>query len=194
MKLNLFIIAIVLISCKLKPSPGYIITPGGESFTPTDTSGVLVGNIKFELKATKEEKEIFDDGIVPWVNIANPKKQLDSLISADEIVLSSPKATLIIDYPLTSKAIFVIESPNGFSRKQLILLISEKYHQIYKEEEDGATTKAIPVDQRGNELNRNQTNGKYGIWGHDITDLDLGSIDVRKSPDGEIFLELDIES
>jgi len=194
MKLNLLIIAIALISCKLKPSPGYIITQGSESFTQTDTSGVLVGNIKFELKATKEEKETFDDGIVPWVNIANPKKQLDSLVSADEIVLSSPKATLIIDYPLTSKAIFVIESPNGFSRKQLIQLISEKYHQIYKEEEDGATIKTIPVDQRDNELNRNQTNGKYGIWGHDITDLDLGSIDVRKSPDGEIFLELDIES
>jgi hypothetical protein len=153
-----------------------------------------VGNIKFELKTTKEEKETFEDGIVPWVNINDPKKQLDSLLSADEIVLTSPKATLIIDYPLTQKAIFIIESPNGFSRKQLILLISEKYHQIYKEEEDGATIKTIPVDERGDELNRNKTNGKYGIWGHDITDLDLDSIDVRKASDGEIFLELDIES
>jgi hypothetical protein len=194
MKLNLFIITIALISCKLKPAPGYIITPGGESFSQTDTSGVLVGNIKFELKTTKEEKETFEDGIVPWVNINDPKKQLDSLLSADEIVLTSPKATLIIDYPLTQKAIFIIESPNGFSRKQLILLISEKYHQIYKEEEDGATIKTIPVDERGDELNRNKTNGKYGIWGHDITDLDLDSIDVRKASDGEIFLELDIES
>jgi len=194
MKLNLFIIAIALISCQLKPSPGYIITSGGESFTPTDTSGVLVGNIKFGFKATEEEKETFDDGIVPWVKIADPKKQLDSLINGDEIVISSPKATLIIDYPLTHKAIFYIESPNGFSRKQLILLISEKYHQIYKEEEDGATIKTIPVDERGDELNRNKTNGKYGIWGHDITDLDLDSINVRKAPDGEIFLELDIES
>ena len=194
MKFNLFIIAIALISCKLKPSPGYIITSGGESFSQTDTSGVLVGNIKFELRASKEEKETFEDGIVPWININNPQKQLDSLVSADEIVVSSPKATLIIDYPLTQKAIFYIESPSGFSRKQLILLISEKYRQIYKEEEDGATTKTIPINQRGNELNRNKTNGKYGIWGHDITDLDLSSIDVRKAPDGEIFLELDIES
>lgn len=89
---------------------------------------------------------------------------------------------------------FIIESVNGFSRKQLALLISEKYHQIYDEEEVGATTKTIPVNKRDNGINRNKTNGKYGIWGHDITDLDLGSIDVRKSPNGEIFLELDIES
>ncbi len=35
-------------------------------------------------------------------------------------------------------------------------------------------------------INRNQTNGKYGIWGHDIGDLDLSAVIVKKTGDGLI--------
>jgi hypothetical protein len=42
--------------------------------------------------------------------------------------------------------------------------------------------------------NRNETNGKYGIWGHDIADLDISGISVYKTKNGEIILTLNIES
>ena len=42
--------------------------------------------------------------------------------------------------------------------------------------------------------NRNETNGKYGIWGHDIADLVLADILVYKTADGQIILSLEMES
>ena len=166
----------------------------GSENARTDTTGVLISKIEFKLKVTQEDLKIFEDGIVPWISIENPGKGIDSLIGADEIVLPFLQATLIIDYPLRKPVTFDLATTNGFSRKQLILLISEKYHEIYKEEETTASTKTIPADERKDLLNRNETNGKYGIWGHDLSDLDLGTIEVHETSSGKIYLVLDIES
>jgi hypothetical protein len=161
----------------------------------TDTLGTVISSIEFNIKGTVEDLKIFDNGIVPWVNLEHPEKQIDSLIDADEIVLPYQNATLIIDYPLTQKAISNISATSkGFSRKLLIQLISDKYHEIYEEEEKSATSKKVPLDERKDLINRNTTNGKYGIWGHDLSDLDLSSIEVYKKSDGGIYLILIIES
>ncbi|MDP9082101.1 MAG: hypothetical protein M3O71_32195 [Bacteroidota bacterium] len=162
--------------------------------TRADTTGVLISKIEFELKATQEDLKIFEDGIVPWISIENPSNGIDSLIDADEIVLPFSQATLIIDYPLRKPVTFDLATENGFSRKQLIMLISEKYHEIYKGEETTASTKTVRADERKDLLNRNETNGKYGIWGHDLSDLDLGTIEVHETSSGKIYLVLDIES
>lgn len=42
--------------------------------------------------------------------------------------------------------------------------------------------------------NRNATNGKYGIWGHDNADLGVSGITVYKTANDEFFLALSIES
>lgn len=161
----------------------------------TDTIGSLISTIDFKLKANKDERESFDDGIVPWINIEKPNQRIDSLIDADEVVLSFDKATIIIDYPLKKQVSFdVTSTTGGFSRKQLIMLISQKYHDIYTEEERTLNTKVVPADQRKELLNRNETDGKYGIWGHDLSDLDLSSIDVYKNSEGKIYLMLNVES
>lgn len=160
-----------------------------------DTPGVLFATIEFKIKATKEDLEIFEDGIVPWISLQEPNKEIDRLIKADEIVLPYFTVTLLIDYPLTNPAIFTLSTnEKGFSRKQLIQEISKKYHEIYKEEETTSTTKTIPIDQREGLINRNQTNGKYGVWGHDLSDLDLSSIEVYKNTNGKIHLILRVES
>lgn len=65
---------------------------------------------------------------------------------------------------------------------------------MYDEEENTSKTKTVPVKQRQGLLNRNETNGKYGIWGHDLSDLDLTSMDVYENEEGTIFLDLDIDS
>jgi len=75
-----------------------------------------------------------------------------------------------------------------------VLAISKKYHEIYDEEERTAATKTIPMAQRKTLANRNETDGKYGIWGHDLSDLMLDTIDVYKNDKGKIFLQLSIES
>lgn len=157
--------------------------------------GELIATIEFGIHANKEELQDFEDGIIPWISIKKPVDEINRLIDADKVVITYNEITLIIDYPLNNPAEFVIKSPsNGFTKKQLALVISEKYHEIYKAEESSAKTKTIPVEKREGVINRNETDGTYGIWGHDIDDLVLSSAEVYKMEDGKIQVLLGIES
>ncbi len=160
-----------------------------------DTLGAKISTIQYKLKVAKADSDIFENGIMPWISLEHPGKQIDSLIDADEIVLPFKAASLIIDYPLNNPVSFqIVSAKEGFSRKELILLISEKYRDIYKAEEQTTTTTIVPVDKREGIINRNPTNGKYGICCHDLADLDLSSIEVFKNSGGKITLLLEIES
>lgn len=160
-----------------------------------DSIAVLISTIEFTMKATKEERDIFDDGIVPWMSLDHPAKYTARMIDADKIVLNYPNVTLIIDYPLAKPASFELPIPEkGMSKKDLILKISAIYHEIYKQEENTANVKTVPIGDRKKLLNRNETDGKYGISMHDLSDLDLSTVEVYKSEDGKIFLMLEVES
>ncbi|HMV10956.1 MAG TPA: hypothetical protein PKL56_01860 [Cyclobacteriaceae bacterium] len=139
------------------------------------------------------DREIFADGIVPWANLANPEEDLPQLVSKDMVVIYDTVVTVVIDYPLTNPYEFRLISPDGFTCGKLLTAISKQYKFVYAEEEKTATIKTLPVEQR-EILNRNTTNGKYGIWGHDLTDLDLSEVHVHKAPDGRIVLLLQVES
>jgi hypothetical protein len=158
----------------------------------TDSLGTLISKINFYVKT--DNLTDFKEGFIPWVELGNTDKDIKQLIDKEEIVITSTKITVIIDYPLTKECRFQLTSTNGFSREFLVKAISEKYHQIYKEEESTAEVKTVPADKRTTTYNRNQTDGKYGIWGHDLSDLALDHILVYKSTDGDILLSLDIDS
>lgn len=68
------------------------------------------------------------------------------------------------------------------------------YYKMYEEEEATATIKTIPLEKRTTMYNRNETNGKYGIWGHDIADLVLSEIHIYEDADKKLLLALIIES
>ncbi|NII28538.1 hypothetical protein HB364_25870 [Pseudoflavitalea sp. X16] len=202
----LFIIIIAFISCNQKPSSSVteikpsdyeqaILKAKEETESRLDTIGALVTTIELRLKPTKEDLEVFKDGIIPWISLEKTDEEISKLIDADKIVLPYTKATLIVDYPLNKPASFeLLTSGNGFTKKQLIEEISKRYHLIYKEEEVTASTKTIPLEKREGLINRNETNGKYGVWGHDLSDLDLSGIEVYKNAEGKIYLVLLIES
>ncbi|WP_329805229.1 hypothetical protein [Flavobacterium facile] len=157
--------------------------------------GTLIATIEFGVQASEDELEDFEDGIIPWISIENPESEMDRLIDSDEIVIPYSEITIIIDYPLNKPTSLVLtNSKNGFTKKELILEISKKYHEIFTVEETTATIKTIPSDKREGIMNRNETNGNYGIWGHDIEDLDLSSIEVYKSESGKIQIILDVYS
>lgn len=160
-----------------------------------DVQGKLIGTVEFGVKADKEQLKDFEDGIIPWISIDKPQDAINRLIDADKVVIPYSEITLIIDYPLNKPAEFVLKSPGkGFTKNQLVLEISKKYHEIYEAEENSAKIKTIPADKRGGLINRNETDGKYGIWGHDIGDLDLSSAEIYKNEDGKIEVVLGIES
>ena len=157
--------------------------------------GQQLSTIPIQTKATKEERKDFEDGIIPWVNLDSAERRITNLVDPDEIVIPYQKVKIMIDYPLAKPIFFELTSlTKGFTRKQLILAISKKYHQIYDEEEKTAKIKTIPLKDRKELANRNQTDGKYGIWGHDLSDLALTGIIVYQTPDGTILLDLDIDS
>lgn len=171
---------------------GELETTSYERFV--DSLGEYAYSVSFEVKAEAEDLEVFEDGIVPWVSIEDPGKDMDRLVDPDQVVVSDEKVTLVIDYPVSKPVKSSLESGEGFTRRELILKISEHYHQMYKEEEETANTKTVPMEERTGLINRNQTDGKYGIWGHDLGDLDLSGIDVYKSGDGVVSLMLMVES
>jgi hypothetical protein len=157
-----------------------------------DNVGELLTTISFNVKTNN--KKDFENGIIPWASIEKPENEIAQLIDRNKIVIPEDKLTIIIDYPLTNEYRFDLQSKNGFTREQLLKEISKNYYKLYDEEEKSATIKTIPVDKRTTMYNRNQTNGKYGIWGHDIADLVLSEILVYKATNGQIILSLSIES
>jgi hypothetical protein len=154
--------------------------------------GDLISTIEFKVKT--ENKKDYTDGFIPWASLENPKQDIPNLVEKEKIVIKQSLIKIIIDYPLTNQYEFTLTSNEGFSREQLLLEISNHYYKVFEEEENTATIKTTPIDKRTTMYNRNQTNGKYGIWGHDIADLVLSSINVYKTKNGEIILTLGIES
>ena len=142
---------------------------------------------------TEIANEVGNEEIV-GISIEKAQQNLDQVISVDEVVLNDKKVQLIIDYPLKKPVSFTLENEKGFTRRELILAIQQKYKQVYKEEEESAATKTIPMNRREGLSNRNETNGKYGIWGHDLTDLYLTDVEVYKDSKGIVSLILYIDS
>lgn len=152
--------------------------------------GAYINTILFNVKNNDTD---FENGIQGWASIEKPETNLVGLIGREEIVILETKVTIIIDYPLTNEYKFDIESTNGFTREELLLEISKHYYKLYEEEEKTASIKTLPMEKR-QMYNRNETNGKYGIWGHDIADLVLTEISVFKNNRGQITLILTVDS
>lgn len=191
--LSLLVITLLAFACKsrTKQEPPKI----------TDSAkSALIGQLNtlsHELDSLKRimGKQVSSISFATPISLDSPGDGLKSLEAPDELVIPWPKVRLVIDYPVRSPVIFELTTPNnGFTRKQIILAISQKFHQMYAEEEKTARTKTTPMDKRQSLINRNETDGKYGIWGHDLADLQLSTIDVYQNAQGEIYLELDIES
>lgn len=156
--------------------------------------GDLVSVIHFQVSASAEDRKDFPDGIIPWISIEERVNEKDRLINGDEIVLKTRTAEALIDYPLDNPtSLKLISDSASFSRWQIIDEIGKKYEEIYLEEEATAETKTLPMNER-RIMNRNQTNGTYGIWGHDLSDLAISLIEVRKDVNGVINLWLGMES
>lgn len=194
------VLALTLFSCKSKAQKIFtseydkILTEREKqaSSKRTDSLGALLATIPYEI-ATENTKD-FEDGIMPWASLEKPEQDIPHLVDKDKIVIPDHHITVIIDYPLNKEYRFELTSPSGFTRELLLREISKHYYQLYQEEEETAKTKTVPMSERKGLSNRNQTDGKYGIWGHDIADLVLTEIMVYKNSEGKILLQLGVDS
>lgn len=155
-------------------------------------------------RPVQEHKVIFtlmnfyEDGqditYIPHIDKEFTPDFLNNVKNVDEIVIAEPSITILFNYPLNNDYYFTFMTDGtlGFTRGYLLRCIVDKYIEIYQEEEDTLSQHpVIPVNQRVGLLNRNQTDGKYGIWGHDLNDLSLNYVYKYQE---EIFWRLSIDS
>ncbi|WP_285055364.1 hypothetical protein [Pedobacter ginsengisoli] len=154
--------------------------------------GKFLGTISFEVKTTDTAN--FKDGLIPWASLEKPEHDIPELKDAQETLISQKAVTVLIDYPLRNEYKFELNSETGFTREFLLKEISKEYYKIYDEEEATSTVKTIPTEKRTEMYNRNETNGKYGIWGHDIADLVLAEIQVYETSGKKLVLVLVVDS
>jgi hypothetical protein len=128
--------------------------------------------IKFNMTQIDDGSEYVNDG-------TEDDSYYDRPLNNKEIVLPPNQEYILkIDYPLSAPAKFKVKSgEKGITRGKLVSLVRKYYQKVY-EIEDSSTGvkpgKAFPL------LNRNFTDGKFGIWGHVIGDLVLVDAEVSK--------------
>jgi hypothetical protein len=130
------------------------------------------------------------------IRVSDADGAVTALDKPDEIVIPFEHAVLVIDYPLTTPASIPISAPLplGFTRGALVKAICEEYSHVYDAEEGTAATKTVPLDERGERRSRNRTDGAYGIWGHDLTDLVLTAARWARQANGTVQIELHVEA
>jgi len=112
----------------------------------------------------------------------------------NEVVLDpNTPYELIIDYPTSTPYRKRFNTgAKGMTRIELADFICKNYRKMYAEEDGTSEVPGLLGCQGGAALpfNRQQTNGKYGIWGHCIEDLVLCSATV----DAKNFITLGVDS
>ncbi|MDF3026071.1 MAG: hypothetical protein K0S23_378 [Fluviicola sp.] len=190
---KLILLSVFLLGCgqKNEETPQTIST-NEELLEVSDKTEIF-----FEVKiADPEELKNSPDGIIPWISIQDADQEVNQLVGKNEIVVKENRVDLTIDYPLDNPATIELRSDkkSGFTKSELVLKVQKEYKRIYEEEEKTAKTKPIPIGDRKSIVNRNATDGKYGVWGHDLSDLDLSEIIVHRKQGKKTRLELYIES
>lgn len=78
-----------------------------------------------------------------------------------------------ITYPLST--IVEIEIKDVETIGELLWLIAKAYKEIYKEEDEAYKQQK---EEPSNLINRQKSNGKYGVWGHFLEELYFEGIDI----------------
>lgn len=144
-------------------------------------------NLGYFSIATVAEEGLSENVLKEYKDMDESGKELDM----DEIVIKEEKVKLKIDYPTTNPYVTLLENVGGFTRKLLIELICKHYKKMYDEENESTIINAGHIPGM---FNRNHTDGKYGIWGHDIEDLMLHTACVDKLKKGGLLVTVGCDS
>lgn len=204
-----FVVGLGLLGCKSSrktPEEATASQPAAAAVVAAETASAAneyenasrrkVQEISLEVEALPEEREDFPEGFIRGLGLEKPDAEIARIRARDDIVIRKRKIVIIIDYPVAKPVEFPLESSNekGFSRAELVRSISRTYHRMYEEEERSAKQKTVPPGERTGLINRNRTDGTYGIWGHDLGDLFLHTIEVLEGTDGITYVTLGIDS
>ena len=135
-----------------------------------------------------------DKPFSPYVSLSDPDSSIARLEGADDVVLACAAIMVLVEYPLRKEFEFPASTwETGFTRGELVRAVSAIYQHIYEEEEKTTRVPIIPPEKRVGMANRNRTDGTFGIWGHDLTDLDLRAI-IPERRGSIVYVTLEIDS
>lgn len=104
----------------------------------------------------------------------------DPALAADgRHIADGPEVAVLFTYPLRRAVTRTLTAPAGLTRAEFAATVAREYAAIYAEEEASRTASPAP---RGELMNRSETDGVHGIWGHDLADLVLEG--ASRGPDG----------
>lgn len=133
-------------------------------------------------KEWSKRKDELEDKIYSEFRHASPGyiEETMEIAKKNNSSLHIPKGTkMYYDYPLS--CIVVVEIQRDLeSTSEFIQAFCDGYQEIYALEKDSTKIKEGKVKGM---LNRNKTDGCFGIWGHDIGDLVLEDISFYKDND-----------
>lgn len=143
------------------------------------TKTISLGDIRIE--SYKKGDRLFPDYYYEDTEDIGDRKQYQKEIKdspPDEVILlPNQEYELKISYPLTYPFITKLKSNvKGLTRRDVVNFVVKCYKQIYKKEDERTNVKVGKIPGM---YNRNRTDGKYGIWGHDLSDLILCSLQIN---------------
>jgi hypothetical protein len=134
----------------------YLMSAGSGGGMLTDT---------FAGRLEDEDSWPEDQWCVAWVDSAGTEGIKDPSVRFTEL----KAVTIVFTYPLAREARIGFKSETGFTRAEIIECIRLGYRKIYAE--DGERGPDLPCWMGA-------PKNKWGIWGHDIGDLMIESVDV----------------
>jgi hypothetical protein len=132
----------------------------------------------------------------PYINMDNVRQSLGWLVDGDAIVIRRKRIRVWYHHYMDTTGpsaleqeiggwVFEVVAPAGrrtFSRAAIARAISARYKKIYREEERTASGPPAP-NKNPRLMNRGPTDGKYGIYGHVLGDLDMTGVYYNKKHD-----------
>ena len=136
---------------------------------------------KFEINGVYQDGSQISDTAMP---VSKEYSKKYKMVKPDERVIRKENIVITYNYPLELAVDFPHKRKGGWTRKALFAVIQKDYAKIYRDED-----KAVgPTGRLGSTLNRDKSDGPYGIWGHDIGDLVVEGVTV--SDNGKITLSI----
>ncbi len=90
----------------------------------------------------------------------------EEVFGKDDFITDTEEVIVIFNYPLSGEFRFEFKNAQGvITRRDFASFIQSTYRRIYDEESPGQVENIVGM------LNRQKTDGPYGIWGHHIGDL-----------------------
>lgn len=113
-----------------------------------------------------------------WIEQYVEYKSVIENLNPKEEILPAGVYTLKVDYPLNTPMYDTHTFSGPITREEMVKWIVDSYRYIYDMEKK---TSSIEEGYVPGTLNRSETDGEFGIWGHVLGDLDLHTIWVDEN-------------